>query len=732
MTDADPTQPAPLSADSPEHAPGPANLEQFLETPWLGLRPDLKLFPGPVEYDGQRSWVLEDPVRGNAYRLGHAEGELVYRLTTGGGLDSAVRHLYQTTPLRPSPADIVGFLSMLQRERLALLPADHVETAESAGPSAEPPSLLEQLRRGNIFFRVPLIRPDAFLTRTVRWMSILWSPALRGFYLLCGLVGLALTVQEIETYLGTVSYLFTPQGGLAFLACLILLKIGHEFAHAYAAKSMGLHVRNMGVLFIVVWPLLYTDTTDAWKLPDRRRRMMVSAAGVLFELAVAGISLLLWAAFPDGIARSIFFFLSGASLISTVLINLNPFMRYDGYYLLMDFWGIDNLRPRAFAVLRHAVRRLLLDWQGPPPEIHPHRRAMLVYGFLAALYRVFIGASIAVAIYYLFIPSLGIGVFILQLWLFLIRPLAAEVRAAWAGRRFRGSRLRIALSGAIFAGLLSLLVLPLPRFRTIPCLLMFQEAIRVEAPSPGRLEAALPEEGRRVREGEVLATLRSEHLAFERQQAEYDLKKVRASIRNLGTRPEQVAYSRWLTAEAERLRTILDKYDEAMAQLEIRAPADGRVVDVNPDLYAGAFLPRGARLFTVMTPSRHEVKAFVHEAIMASLLDAPIQRATVRLPAPDAPVIHAHLVERSRFPVHRLPNQSLFDIAGGPIVSVEDSLGRRPRDAYFTLTFEVDGPLPERLAHGLPSWMWLWTEGRPLVVRAAAAIWQPLSERGFF
>jgi putative peptide zinc metalloprotease protein len=274
--------------------------------------------------------------------------------------------------------------------------------------------------------------------------------------------------------------------------------------------------------------------------------------------------------------------------------------------------------------------------------------------------------------------------------------------------------------------------LPLPSFETVPSLLLFQEAIRVEAPSPGRLSASLPAEGRTVTKGETLVRLQSDTLAFEREQAEYDLQKVRAGIRNLGTSPEQVAYGRWLEAEAERLQSILDKYREAMAQLEIRAPADGRIVDANPDLYAGAFLRRGVHLFTVMTPSRHEVKAFVHEKAMPDLRDAPIRDATIRLPAPETPAIRARLVERSRFPVRHLPNQSLFDIAGGPIVSVEDSFGRRPRDAYFTLTFEVSEPPPGRLAHGLPSRLWLRTAGRPLLVRAAAGIWQPLSERGFF
>ncbi|NJL60361.1 MAG: site-2 protease family protein [Desulfobacteraceae bacterium] len=109
-------------------------------------------------------------------------------------------------------------------------------------------------------------------------------------------------------YFGTISYLLTPQGSVAFFLCLALLKIGHEFAHAYSAKSMGLHVRSMGIFFIVLWPLLYTDVTDVWKIPDRRKRIRVAAAGVLFEIVVGGLAFLGWVVLSDGILKSLMFF----------------------------------------------------------------------------------------------------------------------------------------------------------------------------------------------------------------------------------------------------------------------------------------------------------------------------------------------------------------------------------------------------------------------------------------
>lgn len=706
------------------------SIAAHLEIPWRGLRPDLVLHAGPVDHDGQRTWVLEDPLRGNNYRLGYIEGELVYRLTVEPDLDRAVAHLYATTGLRPPLGEILGFIRMLQREALAHLPESEAVRRDAAG-GASSPSLIDRLMAGAIFFRVPLVRPDRFLSRTLPWVSGLWSPVARWIYLLCGLLGLALTLQEIELYLGTVSYLFTPQGALAFIFCLVALKVGHELAHAYTAKAMGLHVRSMGLFFIVIWPLLYTDTTDAWKIPDRRRRIWISAAGVLFELAVAGIALLLWAVFPDGILRSLMFFLSGASLISSILINLNPFMRYDGYYLLMDWWGIDNLRPRAFAMLRYAVRRALFDWRGPVPEIHPQRRAMIVYGFFAIVYRILVGLSIAIAVYYLFFPALGLMVFAAEIWLFIIRPGWNEVAAIFRNRSYIGSRRRTLLTLAGLVALVVLVAAPLPRSTNLPGLLLFENASRLEAAVRGEITLPMPGRGQRVAAGDLLTRIESETLTHEARMTQYDLAGVRASIAGLGGGGgEQRAYRNWLQAEEERLMAALAKLREAISLLEIRAPFDGVVTEVNEALYVGGFVSQGTYLLTVADPAGIELKIYVHENQVSEMTAAEGESARVRLPAVGVSA-DVRFEDKSRFPVHYLPNESLLDVAGGPIASVADTEGERPRDAYYAFTYSVVDPPPD-LPHGIPAW--LWAQGRPRSLAGTwiGWIWRHVLERGLW
>ncbi len=719
------------TTSAPESSKGKMSIQQFLEIPWLGLRSDLLLFPGPTDYDGQRSWILEDPVRGNNFRLGHAEGELLYRLTTQPDADAALSHLYKTTPLRPTLQEAASFITMLQREALAILPPETVVAQESRKKTMGNPTFLEQLKQGNIIFRIPLMRPDKFLTRTHAWVSLLWSPVLRWIYLFCGLLGLTLTLQEMEIYLKTVNYLFTPQGWLSFILCLALLKTGHEFAHAYTAKSLGLHVRSIGILFIIIWPLFYTDTTDVWKIPDRRRRIWVSAAGVIFEIVVAGIALLLWALLPDGILRSLMFFLSGTSILSSVFINLNPFMRYDGYYVLMDMWGVDNLRPRSFAMLRHFFRRLFLDWKGPAPEIHPHRGRLIVYGFLAMLYRIFIGITIALAVYYLFFPLLGLLIFFAEIWLFLLRPLWMEIRALIINRKYFGAKHRLLLSMSFFLAFGAFLLLPLPRSENVPALLMFKDAAEIKAPAAGEVQTEMPQEGRYVKAGELLLRISSDALEYEMRQTKFDLQGVRATIRSLGSGGEQGAHRSWLIAEEERLRISLEKYKEALAQLEVRAPLSGEIRDVNPDLYQGAFVAKDTPVCTLSDPAKHEIRAFVHEKLVTDIPAAEKLQSEVRFAAPELPKTEAEFLSKSLFPVQHLPNNSLFDFAGGSIVSVQDMFGIRPRDAYFAYTFRVTD-VPLQSAHGMPAWLEIPLEKKSFSGDIIRQIWQKILERGFF
>ena len=100
------------------------------------------------------------------------------------------------------------------------------------------------------------------------------------------------------------------QSGLLFSVVL------HEMGHALTARHFGCRVPAMGVAFLVMVPVLYTDTNDAWKLQSRRARLLIGAAGMLAELTLAVWATLLWCFLPDGPLRAGVFLLASTTWIS--------------------------------------------------------------------------------------------------------------------------------------------------------------------------------------------------------------------------------------------------------------------------------------------------------------------------------------------------------------------------------------------------------------------------------
>lgn len=301
-------------------------------------------------------------------------------------------------------------------------------------------------------------------------------------------------------------------------------------------------------------------------------------------------------------------------------------------------------------------------------------------------------------------------------------------------RHLIGSKWRVAATCLGFGVLLALVFAPLPRFQHLPGLLLYRNAAAVTAPADGRIAAAMPTEGRTVDAGERIIRIESDGLQHEADNIRFDLASLKARLRSVGGGGEQGAYRNWLQAELSRVTAAREKLDEAIAMLEIPAPLSGRVSDVNPDLYKGAFVRQGTYLFSIGNPRRRELKAYAHEGQVGHLKKVTDEAVRVRLPDPGAPAIHAELREQSRFPVYQLPNESLLDVAGGPIVSGGDGNGngRRPRDAYFAFTFDIHQNPPEWLPHGMPCWIWLRGDSVSLAGSLLGGLWRSLTERGVF
>ncbi len=201
------------------------------------------------------------------------------------------------------------------------------------------------------------------------------------------------------------------------------MKAIHELGHALMATRYGVKVPSMGVALMVLAPFLYSDVSDAWRLASRRQRLAIDWAGILAELMLASVALTAWVFLPDGMLKTIAFVTATTSLVMSLVLNLNPFMRFDGYYILADWTGIPNLQTRAIVVGRWLMREVLFGLGAQPPEPFSRRALVILalYAYAIWIYRFFLFLGIALLVYHATFKVLGIILFLIEIGWFIAR-----------------------------------------------------------------------------------------------------------------------------------------------------------------------------------------------------------------------------------------------------------------------------------------------------------------------
>jgi putative peptide zinc metalloprotease protein len=554
------------------------------------LRADLQLSAAAPALDGSPRWTLADPVRGRYFKLGAAAMRLLRHWSLGDP-EHVLRAANREPGLPLDGAALEQLLEFLRGHDLisALDPSQRASYSLKA--AAQRQSLWQILLHQYLFFRIPLWRPDAFLNRAWPWLERFGPRALRyGLPVTLGL-GVFLVSRDWQRFIATFPHLFSLGGALAFAVALFFAKLCHEFGHAFMAKRAGCRVQSMGVAFMVLLPMFYTDVSDAWRVNDRRARLLIGAGGVLAELVLACIALLAWSLLPDGPGRTAAFMLASATWITTLVINLNPFMRFDGYFLLSDFWEVDNLQGRAFALCRWRLREFLFGYAAPAPEPWSPKmqRRLLIWGYGAWLWRAVLFFGIALAVYHLFFKVLGIFLMLVELVWFIFLPILSEWRQWWS-RREQAHAPRVLLSGLVLLGLLLLLALPWRSAVELPTMLEAGRASALHAPVAARVKTVNVHDGQVVAQGEVLIELESPDLDSRQAIVRREIQIQQLQMRRQAGRSETAADAGIVE---QRLAEAVAEYRGLAAQRErllLRAPHGGKVRDLLPQLTVGRWL----------------------------------------------------------------------------------------------------------------------------------------------
>jgi putative peptide zinc metalloprotease protein len=611
--------------------------------------------------------------------------------------------MMRETTCRTTIEDVEDFVKFLYTNNLTEQSASGKHTDYQNQAQAGQHNWLMWLVHHYLFIKIPLFHPHNFLKMTLPLVAPLYTAAAGWMFGVSGLIGLSLVGRQWDTFISTFLYFFNWHGAILYSLSLGGVKVVHELGHAYTATRFGCRVPTMGVAFMVMMPVIYSDVTDSYRLTSKRKRLLIAAGGVIAELGLAAVALFAWGFLPEGSLRSIAFIVATTSLAMSLVVNLNPLMRFDGYYVLADGLGLPNLQDRAFAFGQWQLRTLLFGRHSPPPEALSARvqHTMVAYAWAIWLYRLILFTGIAVMVYHYFFKALGLILFLVEIIWFIAMPISRELTMWWKSRILYASSPRTWVTAACLTLVIALTFIPQEMHVSVPGVLQASSYATIFAPTPGRLQQVLVHDGQVVKAGDPLVILENPLLEKEVGLAERKVEMWEYRLGRLAgygrDRDQRQVIAESLRAELTELAGLEAK----RGNLVLKAPITGIVRDQAASLAVGRWIDQKVPIAYLVDDRDMEIESFVPVDELAYVhVGQPARFVPVDLTRPSIP---ASVKEIAEVDEREFPVPYLASVYGGDVPVRKDNKGRlKPEVSVYRvrLSLEENAMHPDQVVAG--------------------------------
>ena len=648
-------------------------------------------------YRGELWYVLQDRAAGNHHRLTPATYFVVGLMNGQRTVDAiwhrAVEHLGDDAPTQDEIISLLGQLHSSDVLRCDVSP-DAIELFRRYRKRRK---MFWKQRFGSpLSVRIPLWDPDRFLRRTLPWVKPVFGWLGAAIWLV--VVGIACVQAGIhwnEITGNIVDKALAPKNLVATLLVYPVVKALHELGHAYAVRNWGGEVHELGVMFLVFMPVPYVDASAAWSFRDKKKRMLVGAAGIIVEAFLASIALLVWLSVEPGNVSAVAYSVMLIGGISTVLFNGNPLLRFDGYHIFADAVEIPNLGNRSNSYLTYLLQRYVLRVkQVTSPAAAPGERFWLpTYGLAALAYRMVIMLAIVVFVASKFF-FVGVIIAIWSIFSVFIMPLWKSLRYLVSSPALLRQRGRTTRYAAIATAVLVVLfgLFPAPLRTQVEGVVWLPEESMIRAGASGNVVRLVATPNEQVSEGDPLYELEDPFLPLRVQLLKSRLEEL--ELTQAFYRDNDQVMSRNAREQVNEIRQNLAEAEERLAKLTVRAPADGRfVVPRDADL-PGRFVRQGELIGYIVDEREFLVRAVVPQHAIA-LVRSDTRRVELRIAGQVADVLKSSIERQVPGALQQLPNPALGSMGGGDI-----AVDPRAGDGVTTFTgiFQVDLELPANQA----------------------------------
>jgi putative peptide zinc metalloprotease protein len=563
-----------------------------------------------------------------------------------------------------------------------------------------------------LFIKIPLIDPDHFLDRWVGIVGRLFSWFGLFLWWILLVTGLCFVVGNIRELFNQSSDILAPDNLILLYLSFVLIKIFHEFSHAFACKKFGQlnqsrgQVHIMGVMFLVFFPLPYVDASSAWAFRNRWHRAIVGMAGVMAELSAAAVAAIIWSNTSTGTLHIIAYNVIFVASVSTLLFNGNPLLRFDAYYVLSDLIEIPNLGHRSRNYIYYLVKRYCWGLKRAQNPAYSFGEGFwfVLYGLASMAFRVFICVRILIFLndrlpeeLFILVPLFAFSAIVA--WVFV--PFGKFLQFLATGAELTRTRSR-AVGSTLVAFCLIIVgigLIRLPDYWRVEGIVEPVNLAIVHTESDGFVVDYLPSESKVSSGGRPLIRAVNPELEAEKKSSVAELESLKVQRRIAET--QEIAAAQILDEQIEALNEKIARLEFELESLNLKPPLSGTWVAPDIEDYKGTYLERGKSIGFVASLDEVIIRATAGQKVAGMLIEQHHKEVEFRIKGQPKLLMTGKIEQIFPSGQEVLPSEALGYAVGGSMpTDPQDPQGTKSAEMFFEIRIKPDADAPVRLLTG--------------------------------
>ena len=647
-------------------------------------------------YRGVLWYVLYEPFTNQYYRLPQGAYEFISKLSSRKTVGEVWNDLLNSGMENvPSQGEVIEMLSQLYQSNMLLYEGvdDGMMLFDRNKKKVQKKVKATLL---NIFFlKVPIFDPE-FMLRRLKWLiNILLSVPFALVWLAAIIVAAKYGIENFDTLKDQTHGFLSPSNIGWVYACTVAVKLLHEFGHSAVEKKYVGEVHTVGIMFMLLAPLPYMDASASWSFRKKWHRVFVGAGGMLFEFFIAAVALILWANLGGGTLKALAYNVFIICSVSTVLFNINPLMRFDGYYILTDVLDMPNLQQRSVSHLKYLLERYVFRKYDAEnvAESWNERFVYTFYGIASAIYRFFLFAGLVIAIseHYLILSFIMGTLLCLTM---LVIPFGKFLKYIFAGPALAQVRGRAVFTTLfVLASLVGVLFyLPVPDTFTAPGVI---EATRYENGIVG--ESGMVTDVKHISNdylhvGDTLMVLKNPELDYKIEEKQGEISEANQMYyRALENAPENMLP---IKIRLNVLNQGLNDLLERQKRLTLVAGMDGVLSAGDIENYVGKYIKKGDSIGLLLDTNSFDFVAVVSQEDVSRLFSGVTHKTSIRLNGDAFTELSTDSIQVIPTAQDKLPSNALGWHGGGDIETKTNGYSEQTAEPVYlvrTRLLDKDG-----------------------------------------